>query len=84
VKLIDKTIFRSPVKSTEGKTVHLYQQQPGVKTSFDPDVQEAMHVVFDTYRKGSPFVCGRTYRGEIDLITHDPKKSNCLKCLNVG
>lgn len=79
-KHIDMTVFRSPVKSTEGKIVHLFKQRPGSTVSFDPDVQDAVHVAIDRYQKGSPFVCKKQYEGSNDLITHKPEKVTCRGC----
>lgn len=77
---IDKTVFRTPVKSTEGKVIHLYKQMSGITTTFDPDIQDGAN--WDQYRKGSTFVCGEPYHGVNDLVTHLPAKVTCPGCKN--
>jgi hypothetical protein len=77
---INMTIYRTKVKSTEGKIIHLYKQKPSSVTSFDPDVQDGCHVANDVYQRGSPFVCGKPYSGCNDLITHLPLKVTCAGC----
>lgn len=80
MKTKEKTIFRTPIKSTDGKVVHLYKQQAGSTTTFDPEVQDGAYRAIDVYQKGSPFVCKQPYRGDIDLITHKPELVTCGSC----
>ena len=78
--MIDKTVFRTPIKSTDGKTVHLYKQHPGCLTTFDPEVQSGAYRAADVYQRGSSYVCGGLYHDDNDLITHNPKKVTCPGC----
>lgn len=80
--MLERTIFRTKVKDTVGKVVHLFKQRSDSTTTFDPDVQNGIHAC-DLYRRGSPFVCSKPST-EItlnDLVTHKKEKTTCPSCL---